>query len=366
MNAARAAKIDDVSVPMTDGPGWNTVLHDWSRKIEAYVKSKNTEMVPEYASLSQQINGAVSMFHRLEKKVNTMSDLMQDRMSDNNSIQLMRENTQLQNATIQLKKENKRLWRQLAASINLSPMNSPALKRAAEAPLSPAAGMNLSSAKRPCIDSSFTAVAASLLAAGKPLQQSVVAVSSLHAMAGAPYHCSALDGIHNTQALKVGGVTISKELGQLWNENILIQKKKVAAHAHGADPPKRILFDNGQHLFVGYHPSFAGNESRTYENGMTVVAMSMTKQQWDTMLGGQLDSNASRMLFASIEKESMEFCLQLEVETGIKKGGKTCAARPGLHSLGSRFRAIKKKWRELGKSELEIENIISRRTGDGG
>ncbi len=110
MNAARDAKIDDVSVSMTDGPRWNTVLHDWSRKIEAYVKSKNTEMVPEYASLSQQINGAVSMFHRLEKKVDTMSDLMQDHTSDINSIQLMRENTQLQNATMtQLKEENIRL-----------------------------------------------------------------------------------------------------------------------------------------------------------------------------------------------------------------------------------------------------------------
>ncbi len=49
-----------------------------------------------------------------------------------------------------------------------------------------------------------------------------------------------------------------------------------------------------------------------------MVAMSMTKQQWDIMLRGQLDSNASRMLFASIEKESMEFCLQLEGETSIK------------------------------------------------
>jgi hypothetical protein len=117
-------------------------------------------MVPEYASLSQQINGSVSMFHRLEKKVDTMSDLMQDCRSDSNSIQLMRENMQLQKATMtQLKEENsKRLRQQLAASMNLSPMNSPALKRAAEAPLSPAAGMNLSSAKRPCIDSSFTAL----------------------------------------------------------------------------------------------------------------------------------------------------------------------------------------------------------------
>ncbi len=62
------------------------------------------------------------------------------------------------------------------------------------------------------MDSSFTAVAASLLMAGKPLQESVAAVPSLPAMAGAPFHCSALDVIHNTQALKVGGVTILKEL----------------------------------------------------------------------------------------------------------------------------------------------------------
>jgi hypothetical protein len=69
MNAARDSKIDDPSVSMTDGPRWNVVLHEWSCKIEAYVKSKNTEMVPENASLSQQRSVALSMFHRLENKV---------------------------------------------------------------------------------------------------------------------------------------------------------------------------------------------------------------------------------------------------------------------------------------------------------
>ena len=50
------------------------------------------------------------MSHRLEKKVDRMSELMQDCTSDSNSIQLMQENMQLQLATInQLKEENKRL-----------------------------------------------------------------------------------------------------------------------------------------------------------------------------------------------------------------------------------------------------------------
>jgi hypothetical protein len=73
--------------------------------------------------------------------------------------------------------------------------------------------------------------------------------------------------------------------------------------ACGTDVKKKILYDRGHHQFVGYHPAFAGNEASTYENGMTYVAMSLTKQQWETMLEGQLDCNANRLLFASVEKE---------------------------------------------------------------
>jgi hypothetical protein len=76
-------------------------------------------MVPaENASLSQQLSRALSIVHRLEKKVDRMSELMQDRTSDSNGIQLMQENMQLQDANItQLKEENKRLQRQLVASM---------------------------------------------------------------------------------------------------------------------------------------------------------------------------------------------------------------------------------------------------------
>ena len=100
-NAARDAMIDDPSVRTTaEGPRWNAVLRDWSCRIEAHVKSKNTEMVPaENASLSQQLSGALSIVHRLEKKVDRMSELMQDCTSDSNSIQLMRENMQDRKST---------------------------------------------------------------------------------------------------------------------------------------------------------------------------------------------------------------------------------------------------------------------------
>jgi hypothetical protein len=354
-NAARDAKIDDPSVPTTaEGPRWNAVLRDWSCRIEAHVKSKNTEMVPaENASLSQQLSGALSIVHRLEKKVDRMSELMQDRTSDSNSIQLMRENMQLQDANItQLKEENKRLRRQLAASMALSPFSSPLpSKRAADAVLSPARDMLSSTAKRLKTTSSIVT--------GMPHQEPAAAgPPSISKSSG-----SILDGIHTTQPLKVGGVTISKELERLWNEGI-IQKRKLAAH--GVDIEKKILYDRAQHLFVGHHPAFAGNEASSYENGMTVVAIAITKQQWDSILEGSLDGHASRLMFASIEKESLETCLQLEVETGLKGRGKKCSAKAGLHSVGSRFRAIKKKWKELGNSDLEIANMILRRVGDGG
>ena len=311
------------------------------------------------------------MSHRLEKKADRMSELMQDHTSDSNSIQLMQENMQLQLATInQLKEENKRLRRQLVALMNLSPFRSPPSKKATEAALPPLAGMESFTAKRPCMDNSFKSVTAPSLATGMPFHEPVLVGHSIPAVAAAPsissmgksFH-SALDGIHNTSALKVSGVTVSKDLERLWNKSI-IQKKKLAAC--GTDVKKKILYDHGHHLFVGHHPVFAGNEASTYENGMTVVAMSLTKQQWNTMLEGQLDCNANRLLFASVKKESLETCLQLEVETGLKERGKKSAAKPGLHSIGSRFWAIKKKWKELGNSDLEIANMILQRVGDGG
>jgi len=86
----------------------------------------------------------------------------------------------------------------------------------------------------------------------------------------------------------------------LWNEDI-IQKRKLAAHF--VDFEKKILYDHAQHLLVGHHPAFAGNEASSYENGMTVVAIAITKQQWDSILEGSLDGHASRLMFASIKKE---------------------------------------------------------------
>ena len=92
----------------------------------------------------------------------------------------------------------------------------------------------------------------------------------------------------------------------MWNKSIT-QKKKLAAR--GRDAKRKILYDPGHHLFVGYHPAFAGNEARTYENRMTVVPMSLTKHQWNTMLEGQLVSNTTRRLFASVKKVLLETCL---------------------------------------------------------
>ncbi len=54
------------------------------------------------------------------------------------------------------------------------------------------------------------------------------------------------------------------------------------------------------------------------------------------------------------------------METGLKERGKKSAAKQGLHSIGSRFRVIKKKWKELGNSDLVIANMILRRVGAGG
>ena len=86
----------------------------------------------------------------------------------------------------------------------------------------------------------------------------------------------------------------------------------------------------------------------SYEIGMTVVAISITKQQWDTILGGRLDGNASRLLFASIEKESLKTCLQLEVETGLKKGERKVLLNQDYTALALVLRQSKRNGRNLG------------------
>jgi len=136
---------------------------------------------------------------------------------------------QLQLATInQLKEENKRLQRQLVASMNLLPFSSPPSKRATEAALPPLAGMELFTAKRPCMDNSFKSVTAPSLATGMPFHEPVLVGRSIPAVVAAPsissmgksFH-SALDGIQITSALKVSQVTVSKELECLWSKSII-------------------------------------------------------------------------------------------------------------------------------------------------
>ncbi len=76
------------------------------------------------------------------------------------------------------------------------------------------------------MDNSFKSVTAPSLVTGMPFHEPMLVGHSIPAMAAAPcisstgksFH-SALDGIHNTSALKVGGVTVSKELEHLWNKS---------------------------------------------------------------------------------------------------------------------------------------------------
>ena len=70
--------------------------------------------------------------------------------------------------------------------MNLLPFSSHPSKRASEAALPPSAGMELSTAKRPCMVNSFKSVTSPLLSTGLPFHEPAPVGHSIPAVAAAP------------------------------------------------------------------------------------------------------------------------------------------------------------------------------------
>ena len=94
--------------------------------------------------------------------------------------------------------------------------------------------------------------------------------------------------------------------------------------------------------------------------------MAIQDDQWDNMRKGGLDRHTTRELFVPVENQMMTMALQLEVETAIRDASSRSRSKLTLHSLCTGFDATVKKCGKLGKSALEIETIIPKKTGASG
>lgn len=93
---------------------------------------------------------------------------------------------------------------------------------------------------------------------------------------------------------------------------------------------------------------------------MTIVAMAMTDAQWALLLAGTMESLEMRQLFKLVEENAMLTAYELEVQCGKRQAGSEVSDRqlPTLHSLGNRWHNIVKKFKELGKTDVEIEQMV--------
>lgn len=164
----------------------------------------------------------------------------------------------------------------------------------------------------------------------------------------------------------VAGITVKSELVRLITEPDLLQQKKETARALGQTLEKRAMYDRDYRLFMGVHPAIAySTGGNIYTFAMTFVAMAVTNEQWATILGYQLDATARDYLFDTIQARTMEIAMELEVEAGNRDHSKRPKCGPTIHSLGKRFRSLRRKWEEQGKTKEQIDAIIREKTGAG-
>jgi hypothetical protein len=59
--------------------------------------------------------------------------------------------------------------------------------------------------------------------------------------------------------------------------------------------------------------------------------------------------------------------VELEVQAGLRKPNQGCNAKPGIHSMGTRFQRVCSRFlKDKTMSQLEIDNMIKRKIEDEG
>ena len=159
----------------------------------------------------------------------------------------------------------------------------------------------------------------------------------------------------------IDGLTIQSEFIR-WRECNAFKKMKEASP--GNELQKRALFDRRKiRLFLGMHPAFTQcGMGKAFENAMILVAMSIKDEQWNAIVAGNLDTTSYRGMVAMVEEQTMIMAHELESEVGISKT-RIMKRLSTVHNIGRRFHAVCQAWRNMGKTDTEIQAVITERTG---
>ena len=403
--AARKAKIEDSHVPIQGAVRYHTVLKSWSKSIDAAFKANNEQSQSLSKDTSINTELMQKMNQRMEQRMERLEVAVSNRNDHDNKMQDLLEQNAIQAAKIikyetkiedQEKKikdqerEIQRLKRSMQAMISvkdspvshrstLSPVQHPEMPASlpihsevpdteapsevpqTEAPSEvPQTEATSSVAPPPVHTVAFVPDTSGL--------QSVEALteepSSKRQKVASDIPTTQLDGVQRPEAVGVGKITIVDEFERLTNQSIITERYKQLKSEE--ELSKRVLFDNSQPLFVGEHPTFKlKSEGAKYRGAMTIIALSMTDDHWKKLCDGSIEGLEERNLLQAIQKDAMNYALQLEVELEIKTTQQASKARnePTLHSLGTRYNAIKKQWEGINSRRNFGSDFIDQKLG---
>jgi len=160
-------------------------------------------------------------------------------------------------------------------------------------------------------------------------------------------------------------VTVKTELERLWTLGTL-QKKKTLTSQASTTLDKRCLFDSHHPYFIGVNDHFLrGNEAR-YRDGMRIVAMSITSTEWKIITGEVREPTKMRNFVDKISTNTKLKMKRLEIDYmghDHTKGGK---GTNSIQALGNRSRLVWNEQRRTLRSEIRVEEWLTRELGGAG
>lgn len=362
--AAKDAKIDDPTVPRTQGPTprWLTVLEYWSSSLDKRFKEMNPDRVQNDASLTQQVAGLAGAIEGMNRKLDAVETVLNEQSPAGQSqlIALLLEQNKL------LTEANKILQQQLAqshsqtfspsrrrqSSYTLSNANNQSLGSIELSNLSGCGGTNAvvatSAADTNMLSTSTTTiVTASDVFAKSATSAAATTTTSGELCAGNGVSTdlgSLLDGFHTGAniATGIGGITV-KEALQFAFTNGHFDKLRKQYEKQKVYPGIDSLFNKESDCFIPIHPTFAANsEGAKYLNAMKVVAMTFEKREWECLVSGKLNEKESRDLFFKISKESQSTIQTIFLQAGlVEKPSKRSKASDSVSSVALKFGELK-------------------------
>jgi hypothetical protein len=356
----KRANIEDHDVPTdTKGPRYLFILRHWSEKISADFYEQNTKQVQSDAPLEQQVQALATGLHLLTNEFKSFRQESSQR--DDNLMQtidiLSKENSTLTKENAWLKQ---RLGESPPRRRRRVAVTETAETAATETPVTAATETpDIDVAERPNSTESFGSAAAVnktgvAITAPPPAKKPKASVDLMLDASSAPSD-------------KLGGIRVSHALTALYEAGKFKELQQKAAKDECKKVPFSCLFDPASRYFLPVHQNFSmGSEENKYKDGMKIVALSITDDQWEKILKGDMMRKERDDMFACIDKSAKLKTRELEIECGLHDPKKTTnRIIPTMSTLGLRFQAIKRHFAETKqKTPEQTEDWVLNKLGE--